>query len=76
QFHTIAQVCYSSGVYWHRHFRTCWLNPILCRSAIQWHARKIGCQPETNTSGNWHITRGEASVVNSDGLRLTCFSGF
>uniref|UniRef100_A0A5K3EZM4 Secreted protein n=1 Tax=Mesocestoides corti TaxID=53468 RepID=A0A5K3EZM4_MESCO len=49
--------------------------PILCLSAFQWHARKISSQPEMDPNKEQYIMSGVASVMDSDGRRLTCVSG-
>uniref|UniRef100_A0A5K3EKE6 Lipoprotein n=1 Tax=Mesocestoides corti TaxID=53468 RepID=A0A5K3EKE6_MESCO len=68
------------GVVWRRiraqTYWTTWPQPILCPSAFQWHARKIGSQPEKDTTEVQYIMSGVASVVDSDGRRLTRGSGF
>uniref|UniRef100_A0A5K3EHA1 FBPase domain-containing protein n=1 Tax=Mesocestoides corti TaxID=53468 RepID=A0A5K3EHA1_MESCO len=46
-----------------------------CVSAFQWHARKISSQPEKEANEVQYIMSGVASVVDSDGRRLTCGSG-
>uniref|UniRef100_A0A5K3FYS0 Transmembrane protein n=1 Tax=Mesocestoides corti TaxID=53468 RepID=A0A5K3FYS0_MESCO len=53
---------------------TTWPQPILCLSAFQWHSRRIGSKPENDTNGVQYIMSGVASVVDSDGRRLTCGS--
>uniref|UniRef100_A0A5K3FQ82 Secreted protein n=1 Tax=Mesocestoides corti TaxID=53468 RepID=A0A5K3FQ82_MESCO len=51
------------GVVWcgvglgRRHCWTTWPQPILCLSAIQWHAGKEGSQPEKDSDGR-RPTRG------------------
>uniref|UniRef100_A0A5K3EQC7 MYCB2 n=1 Tax=Mesocestoides corti TaxID=53468 RepID=A0A5K3EQC7_MESCO len=52
-----------------------WPQPILCLSAFQWHARMMSSQPEKDTIEVQYIMGGVASVVGSDGERLTCVSG-
>uniref|UniRef100_A0A5K3F579 SURF1-like protein n=1 Tax=Mesocestoides corti TaxID=53468 RepID=A0A5K3F579_MESCO len=59
----------------HRHIRPHWPQPILCHSAFQWRARKISTQPEKDTTDVQYIMSGVASVVDSDGRRLTCGPG-
>uniref|UniRef100_A0A5K3ELM5 Late endosomal/lysosomal adaptor and MAPK and MTOR activator 5 n=1 Tax=Mesocestoides corti TaxID=53468 RepID=A0A5K3ELM5_MESCO len=54
---------------------TTWQQPIPCLSAIQWYAGKEGSQPEKDTTEEQHIISGVASVVDSDGRRLTRSSG-
>uniref|UniRef100_A0A5K3FBD3 Ig-like domain-containing protein n=1 Tax=Mesocestoides corti TaxID=53468 RepID=A0A5K3FBD3_MESCO len=54
---------------------TTWPQPILCLSAFQWLARKVSSQPEKGTNEEQYIMSGVASVVDSDGRRLTCSSG-
>uniref|UniRef100_A0A5K3FUW4 Uncharacterized protein n=1 Tax=Mesocestoides corti TaxID=53468 RepID=A0A5K3FUW4_MESCO len=46
-----------------------------CVSAFQWQGRKIGSQPEKDTNEEQNIMSGVASVVDSDGRRLTCGAG-
>uniref|UniRef100_A0A5K3G356 Polyprotein n=1 Tax=Mesocestoides corti TaxID=53468 RepID=A0A5K3G356_MESCO len=55
---------------------TTWPQPILCLSAIQWHAGKEGSQPEKDMDEMQYIMSGVASVVDSDERRLTRGSGF
>uniref|UniRef100_A0A5K3G2S7 AMP-binding domain-containing protein n=1 Tax=Mesocestoides corti TaxID=53468 RepID=A0A5K3G2S7_MESCO len=55
---------------------TAWPQPIPCLSAIQWHAGNEGSQPEKDTTEVQYIMSGVASVVDSDGRRLTRGSGF
>uniref|UniRef100_A0A5K3G1J4 Ig-like domain-containing protein n=1 Tax=Mesocestoides corti TaxID=53468 RepID=A0A5K3G1J4_MESCO len=68
------------GVVWRRiRAQTCWTTwpqPIPCLSAIQWHAGMEGSQPEKDTTEEQYIMSGMTSVVDSDGRRLTCGSGF
>uniref|UniRef100_A0A5K3FVB9 RNase_PH domain-containing protein n=1 Tax=Mesocestoides corti TaxID=53468 RepID=A0A5K3FVB9_MESCO len=40
------------------------------------HAEKEGSQPEKDMDETQYIMTGVASVVDSDGRRLTCGSGF
>uniref|UniRef100_A0A5K3FY99 YD repeat-containing protein n=1 Tax=Mesocestoides corti TaxID=53468 RepID=A0A5K3FY99_MESCO len=54
---------------------TTWPQPIPCLSAFQWHARKISSQPEKDTTEVQYTMSGVASVVDSDGRRLTRGSG-
>uniref|UniRef100_A0A5K3EVT9 Uncharacterized protein n=1 Tax=Mesocestoides corti TaxID=53468 RepID=A0A5K3EVT9_MESCO len=56
-------------------YRTPWPQPILCLSAIQWHARKINSQPDKNTNEVQYLMSGVASVVDSGERRLMCGSG-
>uniref|UniRef100_A0A5K3EYT6 Cyclic nucleotide-binding domain-containing protein n=1 Tax=Mesocestoides corti TaxID=53468 RepID=A0A5K3EYT6_MESCO len=67
-------------VLWRRiRAKTCWITwtqPILCLSAFQWHARKISSQPEKDMDEMQYIMSGVASLVDSDGRRLTRGSGF
>ncbi|VDD84431.1 unnamed protein product [Mesocestoides corti] len=70
-----------SGILQWRRIRaqTCWTTwpqPILCRSAFQWRARKISSQPEKDTTEGQYIKSGLPSVVDSEARRLTCGSGF
>uniref|UniRef100_A0A5K3EZU6 Uncharacterized protein n=1 Tax=Mesocestoides corti TaxID=53468 RepID=A0A5K3EZU6_MESCO len=51
---------------------TTWPQPILCPSAIQWRAGTEGSQPEKDMDEMQYIMSGVASVVDSDGRRLTC----
>uniref|UniRef100_A0A5K3G2M2 Secreted protein n=1 Tax=Mesocestoides corti TaxID=53468 RepID=A0A5K3G2M2_MESCO len=55
---------------------TTWLQPIPCLSAIQWHARKEGSQPEKDMDEKQYIMSGMTSVLDSDGRCLTRGSGF
>uniref|UniRef100_A0A5K3G1U1 Transposase n=1 Tax=Mesocestoides corti TaxID=53468 RepID=A0A5K3G1U1_MESCO len=50
--------------------------PILCLYVFQWHARKIGSQPEKDTNDVQYTVSGVASAVDSDGRRLTRGSGY
>uniref|UniRef100_A0A5K3FJU8 Transposable element protein n=1 Tax=Mesocestoides corti TaxID=53468 RepID=A0A5K3FJU8_MESCO len=52
-----------------------WPRLILCLSAFQWHVRKISSQPEKDMTEVLYIMGDMASVVDSDGMRLTCDSG-
>uniref|UniRef100_A0A5K3F6R2 Late endosomal/lysosomal adaptor and MAPK and MTOR activator 5 n=1 Tax=Mesocestoides corti TaxID=53468 RepID=A0A5K3F6R2_MESCO len=54
---------------------TTWPQPILCPSALQWHARKTSSQPEKDTNEEQYILSSMATVVDSDGRRLMCGSG-
>uniref|UniRef100_A0A5K3FDH1 Cyclic nucleotide-binding domain-containing protein n=1 Tax=Mesocestoides corti TaxID=53468 RepID=A0A5K3FDH1_MESCO len=54
---------------------TTWPQLIPCLPAIQWHAGKEGIQPEKDMDEMQYIISGVASVVDSDGRRLTCVSG-
>uniref|UniRef100_A0A5K3G2V4 Late endosomal/lysosomal adaptor and MAPK and MTOR activator 5 n=1 Tax=Mesocestoides corti TaxID=53468 RepID=A0A5K3G2V4_MESCO len=65
-------VCVGLG---HRHTGPRWLQPILCLSAFQWHARKISSQPQTDTNEVQYLMGNVASVAASDGRILTCDSG-
>uniref|UniRef100_A0A5K3G2A3 Uncharacterized protein n=1 Tax=Mesocestoides corti TaxID=53468 RepID=A0A5K3G2A3_MESCO len=70
----------SSRVLWRRiRAQTCWATwpqPIPCLSAIQWHAEKEGSQPEKDTTEEQYMMSGVATVMDSDGRRLTRGSGF
>uniref|UniRef100_A0A5K3G3V0 Uncharacterized protein n=1 Tax=Mesocestoides corti TaxID=53468 RepID=A0A5K3G3V0_MESCO len=55
---------------------TTWPQPIACLSAIPWHAGKEGSQPEKDMDEIQYIMIGVASVVDSDGRRLTRGSVF
>uniref|UniRef100_A0A5K3FLM7 YD repeat-containing protein n=1 Tax=Mesocestoides corti TaxID=53468 RepID=A0A5K3FLM7_MESCO len=49
---------------------------MLCLSAFQWHARKVGSQPEMGTNEVQYTVNDVASIVDSDGRRLTRGSAF
>uniref|UniRef100_A0A5K3EUV9 Secreted protein n=1 Tax=Mesocestoides corti TaxID=53468 RepID=A0A5K3EUV9_MESCO len=55
---------------------TTWPQPILCLYAFQWHARKVSCQPEKGTTEEQYMMSRVASIVDSDGRRLTRGTGF
>uniref|UniRef100_A0A5K3G727 Secreted protein n=1 Tax=Mesocestoides corti TaxID=53468 RepID=A0A5K3G727_MESCO len=58
-----------------RHIGPHWPQPILCLFVFQWHARKTGSQPEKDRNEEQAIRSCTASVMDSDGRRLTHGSG-
>uniref|UniRef100_A0A5K3G2R3 LAG1_DNAbind domain-containing protein n=1 Tax=Mesocestoides corti TaxID=53468 RepID=A0A5K3G2R3_MESCO len=50
---------------------TIWPQPILYLSGFRWHARKVSSQPEKDRTEEQYILSGVASVMDSDGRRLT-----
>uniref|UniRef100_A0A5K3FIE2 Secreted protein n=1 Tax=Mesocestoides corti TaxID=53468 RepID=A0A5K3FIE2_MESCO len=56
---------------------TTWLQPILCPSAFQWHARKISSQPVKDTTEMQVFYNDDGSGlrhIRPPGLRQSCVS--
>uniref|UniRef100_A0A5K3FI24 RNase H domain-containing protein n=1 Tax=Mesocestoides corti TaxID=53468 RepID=A0A5K3FI24_MESCO len=56
---------------WAQRYWATWPQLNLCPSAFQWQARMMSSQPENDVNEEQYIISGVASVVDSDGGRLT-----